>query len=307
MFYFDLRHNRKQSSKSSFNGYCYITRIKHFKLNKIDLNEEVEFVCSGNMPGWAEYKPDKFWIAADKYEKKNSRTSSHITIALPKELNAEQRIELSKNLINAFCDEFKFPYSCAIHNHKGILDGESDQPHLHLQYSERTTLDDFERPPELFFRQYRPKNPERGGAQKITADVLGLGKDQIKKYRELTEKLINGTLEKYAPMKTVRIYDIEVQVPSQVSCLSNANYNQKFGTKLKDVPQIERWKLYSAVPIIQMDVKPLIEKVKKIREENLYELYKNEYELELKRIHKMKAEINKAKVKNHDADCGMSM
>ena len=259
------------------------------------------------MPGWAEYKPDKFWIAADKYEKKNSRTSSHITIALPKELNAEQRIELSKNLINAFCDEFKFPYSCAIHNHKGILDGESDQPHLHLQYSERTTLDDFERPPELFFRQYRPKNPERGGAQKITADVLGLGKDQIKKYRELTEKLINGTLEKYAPMKTVRIYDIEVQVPSQVSCLSNANYNQKFGTKLKDVPQIERWKLYSADPIIQMDVKPLIEKVKKIREENLYELYKNEYELELKRIHKMKAEINKAKVKNHDADCGMSM
>ncbi len=307
MFYFDLRHNRKQSSKSSFNGYCYITRTKHFKLNKIELNEEVEFVCSGNMPEWAEYKPDKFWIAADKYEKKNSRTSSHITIALPKELNSEQRIELSKNLINAFCDEFKFPYSCAIHNHKGILDGESDQPHLHLQYSERTTLDDFERPPELFFRQYRPKNPERGGAQKITADVLGLGKDQIKKYRELTEKLINGTLEKYAPMKTVRIYDIEVQVPSQVSCLSNANYNQKFGTKLKDVPQIERWKLYSADPIIQMDVKPSIEKVKKIREENLYELYKNEYELELKRIHKMKAEINKAKVKNHDADCGMSM
>ncbi|EJB8376134.1 MobA/MobL family protein [Acinetobacter baumannii] len=307
MFYFDLRHNRKQSSKSSFNGFCYITRTKHFKLNKIELNEEVEFVCSGNMPKWAEYKPDRFWVAADKYEKNNSRTSSHITIALPKQLNSEQRIELSKSLINAFCEEFKFPYSCAIHNHKGVLDGENDQPHLHLQYSERTTLDDFERPPELFFRQYRPKNPERGGAQKITADVLGLGKDQIKKYRELTEKLINGTLEKYAPMKTVRIYDIEVQVPSQVSCLSNANYNQKFGTKLKDVPQIERWKLYSADPIIQMDVKPLIEKVKKIREENLYELYKNEYELELKRIHNMKAEINKAKVKNNDRDCSWSM
>lgn len=59
MFYFDLRHNRKQSSKSSFNGFCYITRTKHFKLNKIELNEEVEFVCSGNMPKWAEYKPDR--------------------------------------------------------------------------------------------------------------------------------------------------------------------------------------------------------------------------------------------------------
>lgn len=246
MFYFDLRHNRKQSSKSSFNGFCYITRTKHFKLNKIELNEEVEFVCSGNMPKWVEYKPDRFWIAADKYEKNNSRTSSHITIALPKELNSEQRIELSKSLINAFCEEFKFPYSCAIHNHKGVLDGENDQPHLHLQYSERTTLDDFERPPELFFRQYRPKNPERGGAQKITADVLGLGRHQIRHMRQLTEKLINESLELYAPMKTVRIYDIELQVPNRVSCLSNEDYNAKFGTKLKDTPQIPHWKLYSS-------------------------------------------------------------
>ncbi len=162
-----------------------------------------------------------------------------------------------------------------------------------------------ERPPALFFEQYRPKNPERGGAQKITADVLGLGQNQIRHYRELTEQLINESLEKYAPMKTVRIKGIEVQVPSQVSCLSNASYNKKFGTKLKDVPQIERWKLYSADPIIQMDIKPLIEKVKKIREENLYELYKNEYELELKRIHKMKAEINKTKSNNNDWDYGM--
>ena len=57
----------------------------------------------------------------------------------------------------------------------------------------------------------------------------------------------------------------------------------------------------------QLDIKPLIEKVKTIRQENLYELYKDEYELELQRMHTMKAEINKVKVKNHDADCGMSM
>jgi len=305
VFYFDLRHNRKKSSKSSFNGFCYITRTKHFKLNKIELNEEVEFVCSGNMPKWAEYKPDRFWIAADKYEKNNSRTSSHITIALPKELNSEQRIELSKSLINAFCEEFKFPYSCAIHNHKGVLDGENDQPHLHLQYSERTTLDDFERPPELFFRQYRPKNPERGGAQKITADVLGLGRHQIRHMRQLTEKLINESLELYAPMKTVRIYDLELQVPNRVSCLSNEDYNAKFGTKLKDTSQIPHWKLYSSDPIDQLDIKPLNEKVKTIRQENLYELYKDEYELELQRMHTMKAEIKKAKSNDNDWDYGM--
>ena len=306
MFYLDLRHNRKKVRKSSYNAYCYISRIKHFELNKGDLNEELEFKISGNMPEWAKDDPEKFWSAVDKYEKKEIRASCSITVALPKELSKEQRIELSKNLVSAFfCDEFKLPYSWAIHSHKGTLDGESDQPHLHLIYSERTTLGNIERPPALFFEQYRPKNPERGGAQKITADVLGLGQNQIRHYRELTEQLINESLEKYAPMKTVRIKGIEVQVPSQVSCLSNASYNKKFGTKLKDVPQIERWKLYSADPIIQMDIKPLIEKVKKIREENLYELYKNEYELELKRIHKMKAEINKTKSNNNDWDYGM--
>ncbi|WP_163120916.1 MobA/MobL family protein [Acinetobacter portensis] len=306
MFYFDLRHNRKIDKKSSYNAYCYISRIKHFELNKSDLNEELEFKTSGNMPEWAKYNPEKFWGAVDKYEKQETRASCSITIALPKELSKEQRIELSQNLVNAFfCDEFKLPYSWAIHSHKGALDGESDQPHLHLLYSERTTLGNIERPPELFFELYRPKNPERGGAQKITADVLGFGQNQIRHYRQLTEQLINKSLEKYAPMKIVRINNIDVQVPSQVSCLSNANYNRKFGTKLKDTPQIERWKLYSPDPIIQMDIKPLIDKVKKIREENLYELYKNEYELELKRIHKMKAEINKAK--NNDRDYGMSM
>ena len=306
MFYFDLRHNRKIDKKSSYNAYCYISRIKHFELNKSDLNEELEFKTSGNMPEWAKYNPEKFWGAVDKYEKQETRASCSITIALPKELSKEQRIELSQNLVNAFfCDEFKLPYSWAIHSHKGALDGESDQPHLHLQYSERTTLDDFERPPELFFRQYRPKNPERGGAQKITADVLGLGRHQIRHMRQLTEKLINESLEIYAPIKTVRIYDIEVQVPNRVSCLSNEDYNAVFGTKLKDVPQIERWKLYSADPIIQMDVKPSIEKVKKIREENLYELYKNEYELELKSIHKMRSEIKKAKSNDNDWDYGM--
>lgn len=293
MFYFDLRHNRKEKSKSSFNAYCYITRVKHFALNKIELNEVVEFVDSGNMPKWAEYKPEKFWASADKFEKKGARTSTHITIALPKELTSEQRIELSKSLITAFCDEFKFPYSCAIHNHKGALDSQYDQPHLHLQYSERTTLDDFDRPPELFFRQYRPKNPERGGAQKITADVLGLGRQQITYMRQVTEKLINETLEIYAPTKHVRIKGVEVVVPNRVSCLSNQDYNVEFGTQLKDTPQIPRWKLHSSDPIIQMDIKPQIEQIKKIREENLFELYKPFYLAELQRQYQLRNQIDR--------------
>ncbi len=84
------------------------------------------------------------------------RTSSTLTIALPKELIREQRAELVQKLIDQFAGQYQFPYTAVIHNHPSEITGE-DQPHLHLMYSERTISDDIERPPEQFFKQYRQK------------------------------------------------------------------------------------------------------------------------------------------------------
>ena len=295
MFYFDLRHNVKEKrgkgkSSSSLNAFYYIQRLKHFAENKSDLNEEIEYSSFGNLPRWANDKAEKFWSAADQHERNGMRTSSHITIALPNMLNKSQRIELTQNLIKAFCSEFELPFSCAIHNHKATLDDGQDQPHLHLMYSERTSIDKIDRPPEQFFNQYRPKNPEQGGAQKITADLLKMGRQQIMIYRRLTEKLINESLEKHAPTKVVEIHGISVVVPNRVSCLSNDDYNEQYNTHLKPVPQISRWKLRSADPVTQLDIKPCIENIKKIREENNFELYKHYYFAELNKRKEAKLE-----------------
>lgn len=292
MFYFDLRHNvkekcRKGKSSSSLNAFYYIQRLKHFSGNKSDLNEEIEYSSFSNLPQWANNNAEVFWSAADKYEREGMRTSSHITIALPNQLKKEQRIELVENLVQAFCSEFELPFSCSIHMHKATLDGEQDQPHLHLMYSERSSIDQIDRPPEQFFNQYRPKNPERGGAQKITADLLGMGRQQILIYRQLTEKLINESLEKYAPIKHVEIRGIQVEVPNRVSCLSNDDYNKLHGTELTPVPQISRWKLHSADPITQLDIQPYVEKIKKIRQENTFEMYKPYYFAELEKRKKL--------------------
>ncbi|MFN3898726.1 MAG: plasmid mobilization protein, partial [Acinetobacter junii] len=94
-----------------------------------------------------------------------------------------------------FAGQYQFPYTAVIHNHPSEITGE-DQPHLHLMYSERTISDDIERPPEQFFKQYRPKNPTQGGAQKLTADALGFGRNQVKVFREKTQELMNLFLEK---------------------------------------------------------------------------------------------------------------
>lgn len=315
MYYFDLRHNVKELKiqhknlrrdkfrHSSELGYHYITRTLYFSTHKQDI-EELEYTASANIPGWAADSPEVFWNAADQYESMNGRTSTHITVALPKELNYMQRIELSNQLIYEFCGQYQMPYSFAIHNHVSTLDGRYEQPHLHLLYSERSIYDGIERTPELYFQRHCPKNPERGGAKKLTADVIGLGRHQINHYRKITENVINKFLKEYAPVKEVEIYGIKFQVENKVSCLSNEDYNLKNGTNLKDVPQIPRHYLHSKDPDIQEKIKMIRQTVKEIREANLYELHQAEYQLELSRRNQYQYENNDIaqKPKSNDFD-----
>ena len=300
MYYFHLSHNVKGDSqiklsdghskyRLSKSAYHYITRTSYFSKHKSEI-EELEYCASYHMPEWVDNHPEKFWYSADQHTSVTRRTSSHITIALPKELDKNRRIELSERLMHEFCGQYKMPSTIAIHNHVAALDGNSEQPHLHLLFSEKSMLDNIQRLPEQFFKQYRQKNPDKGGALKITADVLGFGRNILFHYRTKTEKIINEFLEKYAPTKILEIYGIKLEVSSAVSCLSNEDYNKKYGTKLKDVPQIPREILYSAQPEDQETVKKYRKMVQEIRQKNLYEMYKKEYELELSKRYDYKDE-----------------
>ncbi|MDV8156639.1 MobA/MobL family protein [Acinetobacter bereziniae] len=291
MFYFDLRHNLKYDSqkkldddrskyRSSKNAYHYITRTLYFSQHKSEF-EELEYSASYNMPDWTESDSSKFWQAADQYEIKRGRTSSHITIALPKELDRYRRIELSERLMHEFCGQYKMPCTIVIHNHVASLDENSEQPHLHMLFSERSMMDNIERSSEQFFKQHRSKNPDKGGALKITADVLGFGRNILFHYRTKTEKIINEFLEKYAPKKILEIHGLKFEVSSIVSCLSNEEYNKKYGTNLKNVRQISRQLLYSTDPKDKDEVANYKKEIREIRQNNLCELYKKEYKLAL--------------------------
>ncbi|KHF78780.1 MobA/MobL protein [Acinetobacter sp. neg1] len=310
MYYFHLSHNVKgniqiklsdghSKYRLSKSAYHYITRTLYFSKHKSEI-EELEYCNSYSMPEWAHNHPDLFWEAADKYTTKTRRTSSHITIALPKELDKKHRIELSERLMHEFCGQYKMPSTIAIHNHVAALDGQSEQPHLHLLFSEKSMMDNIQRSPEKFFKQHRPKNPSKGGALKITADVLGWGRNILFHYRTKTEEIINEFLEKYAPRKIVVIHNTQLEVSSAVSCLSNKDYNKKYGTKLEDVPQIPRHLLYSTDPEDQDKVAECRKEIREIRQNNLYELYKKEYELALAK--KSEQENSKTHHRNQSKD-----
>ncbi|MND48607.1 Mobilization protein A [compost metagenome] len=307
MFYCNLEHTAKKAIKTrsgkvknaptAKSRFHYISRTLHFKKYKESASEQIEFVRSGNMPNFAEGKPAEFWNAAEIYERSNGRTCSSLVVALPKELTVAQRIELAEAFIAEFADRYRYPFTCAIHNHAGALAGQ-EQPHFHFMYSERH-VDGIERTAEQFFKRYNAQDPQKGGAQKLTADVLGMGKAQLQLYRKKTEELINDSLERYAPTKMVEIRGIPVEVPSFVSCLSNKDYNKKYGTQLKDAPIMNK-----AVRFAQEDEPELFAKklemtaeINHIRAENYYELYKPYYEQALNKQHQLAREKSKEEEK----------
>ena len=291
MFYCNLEHTAKKAIKTrsgkvknaptAKNRFHYITRTLHFKKYKESASEQIEFVRSGNMPNFAEGKPAEFWNAAEIYERSNGRTCSSLVVALPKELNQAQRIELAEAFIAEFADRYRYPFTCAIHNHAGALAGQ-EQPHLHFMYSERH-VDGIERTAEQFFKRYNAQDPQKGGAQKLTADVLGMGKAQLQLYRQKTEELINDSLQRYAPTKVLEIRGLKVEVPNKVSCLSNEDYNKKYDTNLQDVPMMNKALRFAkeSDPVRYQQKQDMIVEINRLRAENRYELYKPYYEAEL--------------------------
>lgn len=177
----------------------YIAREgKYAKLmkDKEDLNykgkEELEYRGHGNMPKWAEHNPNYFWQMADEHERKNGSTYREHVIALPRELDVNERHELIKDWIAQEIGE-KHAYQYAIHN-PPALDGD-EQPHAHIMFSERT-IDNVERDPDQYFKRYNSKNPEKGGAKKAnTPKMSAERKEELKAMRDRWEKICNVHLE----------------------------------------------------------------------------------------------------------------
>ncbi len=185
------RFKIKQGGKGKATPHArYITREGKFK-KKENENETVD-KGHGNMPQWAEDNPLEFWKTADKNERKNGYTYREHEIALPREFNRQQNIQLVEDWIKQELPNN--PYQYAIHTKNG-LDGKP-QPHVHLMYSERQ-LDGIERTKERFFKRANSKNPEKGGVKKVT--ISGTKTQRTKQTQEQRFRLgdlINKHLER---------------------------------------------------------------------------------------------------------------
>jgi hypothetical protein len=140
---------------------AYIAREAQYA-HRLQNGERLEAKETGNLPAWAEAEPNRFWHAADTYERANGTTYREMEIALPRELTPAQRLALVRGFVLQELGT-RHAYQWAIHNPKAA-DGH-EQPHVHLMFSERR-VDGIERDPLHYFRRHNPKAPEQGGARK---------------------------------------------------------------------------------------------------------------------------------------------
>ena len=110
---------------------------------------------SEHMPEWAEEHATDYWEAADTYERVNGRLYEEVEVALPRELEQDQQIELARAFAHELTDDENLPYTLAIH------EGGGDNPHAHVLISERMN-DGIERDKDRWFSRFNRDEPELG-------------------------------------------------------------------------------------------------------------------------------------------------
>ena len=156
---------------------------------------------SGNMPEWADSARD-YWKAADDNERANGRLYLEVEVALPRELEQQEQIELAKEFAREVTEENTLPYTLAVHEGRG-RDGRGDNPHAHLMISERQN-DGLERDEERWFKRANSQEPELGGAPKSREFH---GSQKIEHLRERWADDLNGALERHHEREYERAHE----------------------------------------------------------------------------------------------------
>ena len=118
----------------------------------------------GNLPAWSDGNPERFWEAADAYERVNGAAYRELIIALPNALAGDPLLPLVEDLVHALVGPR--PYQYAVHSRPSSLQGEQNL-HVHVMYSDRMP-DGIERSPEQTFSRFNPHSPALGGCRKTS-------------------------------------------------------------------------------------------------------------------------------------------
>jgi MobA/MobL family len=138
-------------------------------LRKGAFAERNDFIGWGydNLPSWARHDPEAFFLASDKYERKNSPAFVAVTFSLPNCLSTAKNMHLASKIMDALARGM--PYMFAFHEPIAFQSGVR-HPHALGMLSGRVD-DGIDRSPEQTFRRYNGKYPQWGGCRKMGCGI----------------------------------------------------------------------------------------------------------------------------------------
>ena len=197
IYHLAFRSGSRSKGTSASKKSDYIQRQNDYKYQE----DKCTYKESDHMPTFAKDEPKDYWQAADTFERKNGRLFVEVEVALPKELNKQEQIQLAHDYAQALTNENKLPYTLAIHQGKG------HNPHAHLIISERQN-DGIERSAKQWFSRANTLEPDQGGALKSREFHGG---QHIKDLRALWAEKANTALEKGGHLERIDHRSLEAQ------------------------------------------------------------------------------------------------
>ena len=187
-----------------------------------------DFVTSKsfNIPSWAEGKdvrPSKYFFrSSEKNEPPGWNNYHEFKITIPNETTNEQAMKMGQKIMNK-SGLGKNAYTIAIHDKEASLsiDGVHNR-HLHIVFSDRIQ-DEHNRSEEQYFKQYRPKNIDKGGCQKDTRFTVG-----IKQIKENTKEIRRNVADVINEFYKENDIDKHVDARTKEEMLAEATKNKDY-------------------------------------------------------------------------------
>lgn len=161
--------------------------LHNFTFKRGLLHEEIVTPANVNVPDWATERGE-LWNNVHSVETaKNARLAREITLALPHELNDEQRAELAGNYAQWMADRHQIVCDFAIH--APDKNGDDRNYHMHMMMTAKQITEDG-------FRKTKSQTIDGKTVRFIPLDDWKLGGAEVKVMREQAAHCMNEALEK---------------------------------------------------------------------------------------------------------------
>lgn len=183
-----VKNGSRAGGQSATAHHDYITRSGKYA----GRDDELQFVITENLPGWAGDAPE-FFAAADLHERANGRLYTGFDGAIPHVFTDAQAVAFAQDIGRRVYGT-THPYTLAMHSGRPRDPGDPrpQNRHLHGMASERE-LDGIERRAETHFKRANKKHPAQGGAAKTPAMS---DRGWVEHVRKVWEECANEHLER---------------------------------------------------------------------------------------------------------------